>query len=133
MTGSRGSGGFSFDHSLVSRAVGTMFDAEILDRCHSFDPWEGAEYEECELDKRVRGGRMDTSGLGDVKVGGGGGEVPMEAANGGGLRSPLGTQTRLWGPSLRCGSGRARASSQSLGANRGGGGKAASLRGTAPT
>ena len=68
MTGSRGSGGFSFDHSLVSRAVGTMFDAEILDRCHSFDPWEGAEYEECELDKRVRGGRMDTSGLGDVKV-----------------------------------------------------------------
>lgn len=36
-------------------------------RCTNFEPWQEA-YHECELDKRVRNGKLDTTGLGDVKV-----------------------------------------------------------------
>ncbi|KAG1672134.1 hypothetical protein FOA52_001722 [Chlamydomonas sp. UWO 241] len=35
--------------------------------CKPYDPWAG-KYKECEFDDRVRGGKLDTAGLGDVKV-----------------------------------------------------------------
>ena len=46
--------------------VGGSSDIQKM-RCTAFNPWPG-EYLECEFDKRVRNGKLDTSGLGDVKV-----------------------------------------------------------------
>ncbi len=36
-------------------------------RCRQYYPWT-EKYHECEFDKRVRGGKVDVTGLGDVKV-----------------------------------------------------------------
>lgn len=52
--------------SLTFRALSAILLS--LCSCAEFDPWKGAEYDECEFDSRVRSGKLDTSGLGDVKV-----------------------------------------------------------------
>lgn len=36
--------------------------------CKPFDPWKTTRHRECEFGMRVRKGKLDTSGLGDVKV-----------------------------------------------------------------
>ncbi|GFR46647.1 hypothetical protein Agub_g8258 [Astrephomene gubernaculifera] len=36
-------------------------------RCQAYNPWQ-EPYPECEFDERVRGGKVDVTGLGDVKV-----------------------------------------------------------------
>ncbi|KAG2487187.1 hypothetical protein HYH03_014165 [Edaphochlamys debaryana] len=46
--------------------VGSLGKLEDL-RCQPFNPWT-EPYLECEFDTRVRGGKTDTTGLGDVKV-----------------------------------------------------------------
>ena len=38
-------------------------------RCGKFDPWQDEPFHECEWDDRVKkGGKFDTSGIGDVKA-----------------------------------------------------------------
>lgn len=46
--------------------VGANTDLAGL-RCRQYYPWT-EKYHECEFDKRVRGGKVDVTGLGDVKV-----------------------------------------------------------------
>lgn len=56
--------------------VGVLLELECAAReslaaswwsCMTYDPW-GDEYRECLFDSRVRGGRTETSGLGDAKL-----------------------------------------------------------------
>ncbi|GAX76774.1 hypothetical protein CEUSTIGMA_g4220.t1 [Chlamydomonas eustigma] len=60
------SGKAIWDNSLYMCEGYQKMGLESL-RCNAFDPWKG-QYRECDLDKRVRGGKMDMKGLGDVKV-----------------------------------------------------------------
>ncbi len=49
------------------RAITWYHSGYRLCSCKDYDPW-GGSYKECILDKRVRGGKLDMTGLGDVKV-----------------------------------------------------------------